>query len=225
MESKNKSDHSIFAKRSNQTVKLSTDTLPENQSEGTISGFMTKIKGYVNLSSTDEEANIIKQNENLGFIDKVKLNLKGAFEVEKSYTLFFVFIAVGIGLIFLSLVFLPIAWISPQKFVSLFSLGSLVTLISFVFIYGTSSYLEMLFTKSRAVFSILFILSIFLGIYFCFFNSTYYLVSLICAIVQLITLIIFTLSFIPGGRMGISFITSTLMSPVNSIMSKITGGN
>ena len=124
MESKNISNHSIFAKRSNQTVKLSTDTLPENQSEGTISGFMTKIKGYVNLSSTDEEANIIKQNENLGFIEKVKQNLKGAFEVEKSYTLFFVFIAVGIGLIFLSLVFLPIAWISPQKFVSLFSLGA-----------------------------------------------------------------------------------------------------
>jgi hypothetical protein len=224
MENNKSSDHSIFAKRGGQNVKMSTESEIGKSEGGAVSGIFNKIKGYVNLSSNDEEANL-KAEENLPFIERTKKKVLRAIEVEKSYSLFFTFIAVGLGLIFLSLVFLPMAVVSPQKFVSLFSLGSLVTLISFIFIYGTSAYLEMLFTKSRAVFSILFIISIFLGMYFCFFNQTYYIISLICAIVQLITLIIFTLSFIPGGSMGISFITSMLMSPVNSFLSKFTGGS
>ena len=220
MDKNKSSDHSVFAKRQPGSLKLSTENEAISTNEST--SLFSKIKGYMNLSSSDEEARI-KQEENLSFWEKSVKKLKNAIEVEKSYTLFFVFLATGIGLIFLSLVFLPIAWMSPQKFVSLFSLGSLVTLVSFVFIYGTASYCEMLFSKTRGLFSVLFLTSIFLGIYFCFFNHSYYIVALACAVVQLITLVIFTLSFIPGGSMGISFITSMLMSPFHSFWSKVTG--
>lgn len=219
MEKSTSSDHSIFAKRQG-GIKLSSDSEGQNVNETT--SLFSKIKGYVNSYTNDEEAQI-KQLENLSCWERIKYKLKNAIEVEKSYTLFFVFIGTGIGLIFLSLVFLPIAWMAPQKFVSLFSLGSLTTLVSFIFVYGTAAYCEMLFSKSRAIFSVLFIFSIFLGIYFCFFNHSYYIVAMICAIVQFVTLVIFTLSFIPGGSMGISFITSLLMSPLYSFWGKITG--
>jgi hypothetical protein len=218
MDKSKSSDHSIFAKRQG-GIKLSTESENNNISENT--SLFGKIKGYMNLSS-DEEAQT-KIEDNLSFFQKFVLKLKSTFEVEKSYTLFFIFLATGIGLLFLSLAFLPIAWLSPQKFVSLLSLGSLTILISFVFIYGTSAYCEMLFTKTRALFSFLFICSTFLGIYFCFFNHSYYIVALVCALVQFITLIIFTLSFIPGGSMGISFITSILMSPIYSLWGKLSG--
>ena len=40
----------------------------------------------------------------------------------------------------------------------------------------------------------------------------------------MITLVIFILSFIPGGRTGISFIISMLVSPLKSLLNKIKGG-
>lgn len=222
MEGKSKSsDHSIFAKRADPSVKLSTEAESCDTLKVTYSNFITTMKGYVKLGTNDEE-NARIEEENLGYFGKIKRNFMKAIEVEKSYSVFFIILAVGIGLICLSMLFLPMAWLSPRKFVSFFSLGSFVTLISFIFIYGTSAYLEMLFSKTRAMFSILFILSIFLGVYFTF-NETYYLISLICAVIQLITLIVFTLSFIPGGRYGISIITSMLMSPVNSVWNRIKG--
>jgi hypothetical protein len=218
----NSSDHSIFAKRTGGNLKLSTEPTPLTNHESGFSNIFNKVKGYVKLGSNDEESNL-KVDESLPFLERTKKKILNFIEVEKSYTLFFTFIAVGIGLIFLSLLFLPMAVLAPQKFVSLFSLGSFVTLISFIFIYGTSAYLGMLFTNSRAIFSTLFIISIFLGLYFCFFNQTYYLIALFCALIQLITLIIFILSFIPGGSMGISFFTSMLMSPARSFINKFTG--
>jgi len=157
-----------------------------------------------------------------GVLSKFTGAVKSSIEVEVSYTTFFILLSIGVGLMCLSMMFLPIVVVSPQKFVSLFSLGSSIILISFVFIYGTAAYLDLLFSKSRIVISIMFIFSIFLGLYFAFFQS-FYLISLICAVFQLVALIIFTLSFIPGGQMGISFCWSMFTSPINNLMMKVTG--
>jgi len=136
--------------------------------------------------------------------------------------MFTVILIVGLGFICLSLMFLPLILFSPQKFVTLFSVGSLITLSSFIFIYGTYGYLQMLFSYERRIFSTLYFLSIIVGLYYAYFQS-YYLVSMICAVIQLITLIIFTLSFIPGGSSGISFFVSMLRIPCDSLMMRIRG--
>ena len=130
-------------------------------------------------------------------------------EVEKSYTSFIILLGLGGFILFLSMMFLPIAIIRPQKFVSLFSLGSLLTILSFIFIYGTKEYFKMLFNSSRAYLSVLYFASIGIGIYFSFTDS-WMIISHVCAVLQLITLITFVLSFLPGGNAGISFIWSTL---------------
>ena len=134
-------------------------------------------------------------------------------EVEKSYTWFFVLIAFGGFFIFLSLLFLPIVIISPQKFVSLFSLGTLMIILSFIFIYGTKEYFNRLFATTRVLFTLLYLCSIVLGIYFSFVDS-WFIISHICAVFQFITLIVFVLSFVPGGELGIKFIWSSLKSLV-----------
>ena len=192
----------------------------------------------------DEEANPLEKKENStpvmskflkyfksdpepeeekGFFAKCLNNCLDIFEVEKSYTIFFIVISVGTGLLCLSLIFLPLVLISPQKFVSLFSLGASVILLSFIFIYGTKDYCFQLFSSSRAFVSVLFIVSIFVGVYASFIKG-FYLISLICAVFQLITLIVFTLSFIPGGQYGISMVWSMVLYPFTSIWNKITGG-
>lgn len=141
------------------------------------------------------------------FTDK----LLSYIEVEKSYTSFFIVLGLGGFVLFLSMLFFPLAFIRPQKFVSLFSLGSFLTILSFIFIYGTKEYFKMLFNSSRALLSGLYFASIFIGIYFSF-TDTWMIISHICIILQFITLITFVLSFLPGGSAGINFIWSTIKS-------------
>jgi hypothetical protein len=77
------------------------------------------------------------------------------YENDKFYRL-----KVRIGLLFVSLFFLPFILFSPGKFVSLFSLGSIGTLSSFIFLYGASGFLTMLFSRERLLFTMLFISSL-----------------------------------------------------------------
>ena len=159
-------------------------------------------KAITNVFSSKEEP---KEPETL------KEKIIAFFEVEKSYTSFFIVLAFGFVILFFSLMFLPFVLLSPQKFVSLFSIGSFLILSSFIFIYGTKDYLNMLFNSSRTLLTCLYLASIIVGIYFSFVNSWMF-VSHICAVLQLITLITFTLSFIPGGNMGISFMWNMFKS-------------
>ena len=163
-------------------------------------GLFGSIKGI--FTSTEQE-----QPEETGCKDKI-INM---FEVETSYFYFFVVLAVGGCLLFLSLFFLPYAIVNPQKFVSLFSLGSLITIGSFVFLYGTRTFVSKLFDSGRRFLTILYLASIIIGLTFAFSN-TWMIVSHICAIFQLITLVTFVLSFVPGGHLGINFIWGSIKS-------------
>jgi hypothetical protein len=155
-------------------------------------------------------------------LNKLKLNVSSSLEVEKSYKSFFITIAIGLGFLALSLIFLPFVILQPQKFLSLFSIGSLFILGSFIFIYGTTEYFKMLFDNKRRLFTIAYLISLLLGFYYAFIKG-YFLVSLICTGVQLFTLIIFTLSFIPGGNSGIAFLLSMLQAPALNMISKFKG--
>ena len=148
---------------------------------------------------------------------KAMIYLQEKIEVERNYKLFFVLLSLGGFLACMSLIFLPLIVISPRKFVSFFSLGSLLILISFLFIYGTKSYFEKLFSKERYIFITLFFISIFLGIFCAIINSFFFL-SLICAGIQIFTLVIFTLTFIPGGQSGISAIFSSFRTFLPSFL-------
>ena len=145
-------------------------------------------------------------------------------EVEVNYKIFFMVISIGSALFCLSLFFLPMVIISPRKFVSLFSLGSLLILCSFLFFYGTKNYVEKLCSRQRIAFTTLFFGSLILGI-FCAILNRYFFLSLICAGVQLISLVVFVLSFIPGGQHGISAIGSMVTAPARSLWRKISGSS
>lgn len=140
-----------------------------------------------------------------------KDKLLNTIEVEKSYTAFFIMLAIGGFVLFLSLIALPTAILFPKKFVMLFSMGSLLVIMSFIFVHGTKEYFKMLFNSGRAYLTTLYFLSIFVGIYFSFTDS-YFFISHICAVIQLITLVTFVLSFVPGGNHGINFIWSSIKS-------------
>ena len=183
----------------------------ENKTEtkSSYSSFINKIKNVVKISSTNDKIEIENNNTLISKISK-------CFEVEKSYTNFFILLFIGLGLIGFSFFFLPMAILAPKKFVSLFSLGCIVTITSFIFYYGTFDFLLMLFKKDRRLITIGFLLSIGIGVYFSF-NPTYYIISLICTGIQMVVMIMFILSFIPGGKSGINLIISIITSPFKKL--------
>jgi hypothetical protein len=136
-------------------------------------------------------------------IDKLDTWVK----VEKSYLAFFVMLFLGIGLLFLCLFFI----FSPHKFMLCCSLGSILILSSFLFLRGTRGFLEILLSPKRIWFSLLFIVSIIVGLSFAIGGN--FLVALVFAAGQFLSLVVFVLSFMPGGQGGIKFIGRKLLSP------------
>ena len=128
----------------NAQIKLSNDDDVQKTQQQS-SSFFNTLKGYVKLNSSDPD----NSNENDPFFmpststteTSVLKKLQNVFQVEQSYTKFLIVLFVGLCLLFLSLMFLPMVVFSPQKFVFMFSLGSFITIYSFIFYYGTNEFM------------------------------------------------------------------------------------
>jgi hypothetical protein len=215
-----KDNFSIFTKRQNPTVKMSNEEEVTTTPEGsTYSKFVNKMKGVMKFGTVDEELQQ-QEIENQPFLTRWKNKTINALEVEKSYTNFFILLAVGLGIIMLGMVFF---WM-PTKFVSLITLGSCIIIISFIFIHGTRGLIEKLFSPERRIFTLIFLISMVLG-FTTSFLTTGLIVPFIFAAAQFLILIFFVLTFIPGGSSGINFIISMISSPVMSLFAKIKGGS
>ena len=147
--------------------------------------------------------------------DKLANKIIEAIEVERSIGIFSVLICIGTALIIFSFFLLPIVIVSPKKFSFCFAVGSIFVLISFMFLVGTRNYVTKLLDNKRILISVSFILSIFIGIGFSLGN--HYFISLLCSAVQLISMIMFILTFIPGGRAGINCIKNAITSPFTKL--------
>ena len=147
--------------------------------------------------------------------DKMAHAIISKVEVEKNITAFISLLGIGCFLICLSLLMLSLIITSPAKFSMCFGLGSVLVLISFLFYHGTKNYIMKLFDKKRFIITILFICSIFLGLIFSI--GKHYFISLLCSLFQLISLILFIITFIPGGKYGIKCIKNRMSSPFINI--------
>ena len=165
------------------------------------------------MTLSSKEENEVKKEESCR--DKLANKIIEKLEVERSIGIFSVLICIGIGLIILSFFLLPIVLVSPKKFSFCFAVGSIFVLISFLFLVGSKNYVNKIMDNKRIFISVSFILSIFIGIGFSLGN--HYFISLICSGVQLISMVMFVLTFIPGGRAGIDCIKKALSSPFTKL--------
>lgn len=168
----------------------------------------------INIESNDKES---QNNEN---VEKTKIDIYkekianfiiSKIEVQKNYTIFLTLLALGCILLCMSLFTLPFIITSPSKFSMSFSFGCIFLLASFLFFYGTKTFISKLFEKNRFWISCLFILSIILGMIFSI--SGKYFFSLFCSLFQLFAMVMFSLTLIPGGRKGIEAIKKKMSSP------------
>ena len=187
-----------------------TSTEIEKDNKENIESNKVEDSNRLTTSSKEEET---KNKES--FRDKIANKRIEKLEVERNILLFILLILIGIGLIIFSFFLLPMIIISPGKFSFCFAVGSIFILISFLFLVGTRNYVNKILDNKRIFISISFILSIFIGIGFSL--GHHYFISLFCSGVQLISMIMFILTFIPGGRAGIDCIKRTLSSPFTKL--------
>ena len=199
---------------------------PNNQKKSLVKTTYTKfinrikklaIKKEINENNNEIEPSQPEEQEQppKNCKDKMAHAIISKVEVEKNTTVFISLLGIGCFLICLSLLMIPLIITSPSKFSMCFGLGSVLILISFLFYHGTKNYVMKLFDKKRFIITILFICSIFLGLIFSL--GKHYFISLLCSLFQLISLILFILTFIPGGKYGINCIKRKMSSPFINI--------
>ena len=106
----------------------------------------------------------------------------------------------------LAVSFLPLLIVNPRKFSLLFTLGSVFTLSSFSFLWGPYSHLVHLVSKERLPFTLVYFTTLIATLYFAMGLQSAILTP-IAAVLQVIALLWFVISYIPGGQTGLKWFT------------------
>ena len=225
----NKIDPTPFTrKESNNNTNTETQKNPLNLVKNQYTKFINNIKNLATKNKKETSTNEVKistsENEEQNqqpksCKDKMANAIIEKVEVEKNITVFISLLGIGCFLICLSIFLLPLIITSPSKFSMCFALGSILILVSFLFYHGTKNYIMKLFDKKRFIITILFVCSIILGLIFSL--GKHYFISLLCSLFQLISLILFVLTFVPGEKKGINCIKKKMSSPFVNIFMKI----
>jgi len=118
---------------------------------------------------------------------------------------FFGIFFVGLLFIVMSLNFLPILILAPQKFALLFTIGSITMLSSFVVLGGARAFGSQLMQRDKLPFSIAYGVSL-VGTLWATIIARSYIFTGIFAAVQAISLLYYLATFFPGGRSALNMI-------------------
>ncbi|TIA93646.1 hypothetical protein E3P99_00094 [Wallemia hederae] len=102
------------------------------------------------------------------------------------------------------LLFLPILPIRPHKFALAFSMGSVLVMAAFALLVGPWNHLKHLLSKERLVFSVSYLSSLSLTIYFAVFAKSYIGV-LVAGLIQVAALLTYIFQYFPGGLTTLKF--------------------
>ena len=176
--------------------------------------------GWYSNSNTEGEAIQLKAGtssndfspNNDSCLNKLKNFLVSKIQVETSYLKFGIIFFTGIVIIIISFLFLPLIIITPKKFTLLFALGTFVTILSFIFYFGTNKFFDVLFNKDRIWFTVIYLTGFFGCLFFpTFFGKNYFLI-LVFSGLEMVSTLFFILTFIPGGYSSIKMLTNLFCS-------------
>ncbi|KAK4302127.1 hypothetical protein Pmani_001723 [Petrolisthes manimaculis] len=132
---------------------------------------------------------------------------------------FLVCVVMGLVCFSLAAMYFPLLVFKARKFALLFTLGSLFSVMSFSFLWGPINHLKHLFSAERIMFTSVYFISLFATLYFALSLQSTILTS-ISAVVQVVSLLCFVLSNIPGGQTGLRFFSGICSSMLKSTVSK-----
>lgn len=114
--------------------------------------------------------------------------------------------SLGLGLFCFSFstVYIPFLLLKARKFALLFSMGSLFTMSGFSFLWGPYSHFKHLISRERLPFTFTYTLTLTLTLYFAM-GLQNYILTVMAAVCQVLALLWFVVSYIPGGQTGLRF--------------------
>lgn len=139
--------------------------------------------------------------------------------IQPSYKYFIICLTIGVIFILLSLFLLPVVILTPTKFVITFGIGNILILTGFMFYFGGKEFVLLIFNEKRRYITFVFLLSLLIGILLAW--RRHFILSLLFAVFQMVTVIMFTLSFIPGGSGGINFMLLMMQSVYSGLITSI----
>lgn len=147
-----------------------------------------------------------RNRKNAGWFSFGDENIFGLSRTQRIFAFFLSL--VGSIFCFTTAAFLiPVIIISTRKFAALNTLGSVLLLLSFAFLWGPSAYLQHLVSQQKRLVTVCYMSSLFATLYSSLWlQST--LFTFIAAIFQAFSLIWFILSYVPGGERGLRFMSS-----------------
>ncbi|GME99971.1 unnamed protein product [Ambrosiozyma monospora] len=120
---------------------------------------------------------------------------------------FFICILGAVGCFALGIFLAPVLALKPRKFAMLWTLGSLLFVVSFGCLQGPVSYIRHLFSKERLPFTLIFFSSVVLTLY-CAAVLKSTVLTLITGVIEILSVVYYTLSYFPYGAQGFQMIFS-----------------
>lgn len=163
-----------------------------------------------NSKAGDDEEALLSDSEstnNAGWFSSNKSSDKEYLpSLSKKQRIFGFVTCLGLGLFFFSFasLYIPVIVIKARKFALMFSLGSLFTMGSFSFLWGPWNHMSHLFSKERLPFTSVYLGTLSATLFFALSWQSYIMTS-IAAVGQVIALLWFVVSYIPGGQTGMKF--------------------
>ena len=121
------------------------------------------------------------------------------------------FLLIGTVFMILAFLFLPILVISPEKFTVLFTFGGIFWMIGLGTVQGPRAFLNAMIEKPRLTLSIAYLVSVY-GVIFSTFLKKSYILTLVFAGLQIASLVMILISYIPGGLRVIRFLREYTIS-------------
>jgi len=120
----------------------------------------------------------------------------------------FVFCLIAGTLCFgLASMYIPVLVFKARKFGALYSLGSCFILASFALLRGPTDYARHSFGQARLPMTLSYLVSLTATLY-CSLWIRSTVLTIVCVSVQVVTLLWFLMSYVPGGETGLKFISS-----------------
>jgi len=123
------------------------------------------------------------------------------------------FVLLGLGLFFFTLsgFYIPLLLFKARKFSIFFTFGSVFTFAGLSLLWGFVPFLRHLFSSERLPFTALYFGSLFATLYFSIFlQST--ILTIVGISIQIISLLSFFISYLPGGVAGLKYLTKFVSS-------------
>lgn len=132
-------------------------------------------------------------------------------------SLFVCFVLGSVACFTICVFLFPVLAVQPRKFGLLWSMGSLLFVLAFGVLQGPIAYMKHLTSRERLPFTVFFFTSCFMTIYFAAFTKST-LLTIPCAVLELIAVIYYAVSYFPFGGTGLRMISSIGVNQARGVL-------